>query len=367
MADHLSSQIRDTTPSTTCYSLTGLESPFDSITYIPCNITAVENGQHSACCAPDDLCLSNGLCKFNNPNPSANFNEYWRVACTDPTYEDPACPKQCATIERDDPDMPTHLVFKCPGDGKWCCATGNLNTFPGKGTVNTTCCDIDDLAFAEDGIVYTTAQKATLDLKTSSTSIETSTQSQSIVEATQTAEQATTAVFTASAVTLESAATATSTSSPTPAPSDSNSSIPTAVGAGVGIPFGCALLIALVWLILRHRRLKRERGERFGDESHEDVRRTHPHAFWVEPGGKELAVELEAQKDPVEIWSPSKPSEAWVPNHNKEGGWGTNGAVVQKESDFGWTQTSPTNPQGAWTKDRQNDKGWGYGGSDAYR
>ncbi|CAI6332523.1 unnamed protein product [Periconia digitata] len=73
-----------------CYNADG---ELDS-TYAPCNQTAT----HSGCCAVNrttgspDICLSNGLCMATN---NEFIGTIWQAACTDPTGQDPSCPKIC--------------------------------------------------------------------------------------------------------------------------------------------------------------------------------------------------------------------------------------------------------------------------------
>jgi hypothetical protein len=76
-----------------CYDYNGVQYNNSRIK-IPCNTTAIENGKHSACCAPDDLCLTNGMCR-NQGDDQIGKNYYWREGCTDATFEDSACPQYC--------------------------------------------------------------------------------------------------------------------------------------------------------------------------------------------------------------------------------------------------------------------------------
>jgi hypothetical protein len=83
-----------------CYATDG--KPFDGSgsldyakSYLPCNLTAIANNAHSACCAYGDLCLTNGLCRNVGTDEAAGDNVYWQIGCTDPTFQDPACPKYC--------------------------------------------------------------------------------------------------------------------------------------------------------------------------------------------------------------------------------------------------------------------------------
>ena len=83
-----------------CWNLKGVQSPFDGKTHVPCNMTAVEAGGHSTCCPIGDLCLTNGMCL--NKGDSNKKNWYWRTACTDKDWKDPACPRFCEKIGRNE-------------------------------------------------------------------------------------------------------------------------------------------------------------------------------------------------------------------------------------------------------------------------
>jgi hypothetical protein len=84
---------RPPTMSTRCYGIDG--SPYASFDrYIPCNATAAATGGHTSCCAPGDNCLTNGLCQGPS-DEKRKANLFWRNGCTDPTWNDAACPKHC--------------------------------------------------------------------------------------------------------------------------------------------------------------------------------------------------------------------------------------------------------------------------------
>lgn len=61
---------------------------------IPCNTTAVQLGEHSSCCGPNDMCLTNGLCKQQGEDHEKD-DLYWSNGCTDSNFNDPACPQYC--------------------------------------------------------------------------------------------------------------------------------------------------------------------------------------------------------------------------------------------------------------------------------
>ena len=78
----------------TCYDIDGKPFMIDTMTYLPCNWTALANNKHSACCAQNDLCLDNGLC-LTPADRENRLNYYWQEGCTDATWEDEVCPKYC--------------------------------------------------------------------------------------------------------------------------------------------------------------------------------------------------------------------------------------------------------------------------------
>lgn len=75
------------------------------------------NAAASVCCAPEDICLSNGLCW------RANINRLHRGSCTDPTFQDLACSQIC-TGPNDHP-FGWADVLECPLSSEWYCGWGN--------------------------------------------------------------------------------------------------------------------------------------------------------------------------------------------------------------------------------------------------
>ncbi|KAI4211374.1 MAG: hypothetical protein LQ351_005800 [Letrouitia transgressa] len=92
-----------------CYYPGGIYQPNDT----PCNPTA----PNSDCCAPEDICLSNGLCY------RSNINRLHRGSCTDPTFKTPNCTKTC-TGPNDSP-YGWADVLECPDLQSWYCGVGN--------------------------------------------------------------------------------------------------------------------------------------------------------------------------------------------------------------------------------------------------
>ncbi|KAL9008475.1 MAG: hypothetical protein Q9173_006403 [Seirophora scorigena] len=93
-----------------CYYPSSIPQPNDT----PCDPSL----SISNCCAPDDICLSNGLCY------RANINRLHRGSCTDPTFSSPLCAQIC-TETPDDHPFGWADVLLCPLSDEWYCGWGN--------------------------------------------------------------------------------------------------------------------------------------------------------------------------------------------------------------------------------------------------
>ncbi|KAH4227188.1 hypothetical protein HBH98_187680 [Parastagonospora nodorum] len=228
-----------------CYALDGQPyANFDR--YIPCNATAAANGENTACCAPGDNCLSNGMCQSQLDN-KRKANIFWRNGCTDPTWNDPACPKHCEGL-----DGPlTHGIYYCLSKDSYCCPTGPMNT---NTIINTTCCNQPDLTFnAPDPVVYTIAQMNIVSTAMVSAQGIATTASGSIPTS---AVPSSSSALTAFADPSSSPSSSTIPFAPSASPASSSSS-DNNIGVKVGVPLGIALAIALAviaWLVLKLRR-----------------------------------------------------------------------------------------------------------------
>lgn len=69
-----------------CYYPSGIISPGK-----PCH----PNAKNSVCCGPGFECLDNGLCQTSPLIDTPYKFTLYRSACTDPTFQDPACPHFC--------------------------------------------------------------------------------------------------------------------------------------------------------------------------------------------------------------------------------------------------------------------------------
>lgn len=81
----LATAVADDDMPTTCYVLNG--SPNGNAGYRCDNSTS----GNSACCGIGATCYSNGVCKQMN----GAVQDWLRVGCTDPSWQDPACLNQC--------------------------------------------------------------------------------------------------------------------------------------------------------------------------------------------------------------------------------------------------------------------------------
>lgn len=68
-----------------CYTQNGVEDK----NQFPCDPTS----ELSTCCGLEDVCFSNGLCSPPADKPTAT--EFFWNGCTDPTFEDDVCFKEC--------------------------------------------------------------------------------------------------------------------------------------------------------------------------------------------------------------------------------------------------------------------------------
>ncbi|KAL1598812.1 hypothetical protein SLS60_007954 [Paraconiothyrium brasiliense] len=229
-----------------CYANNGSLYANTAATYVPCNITAVENGDHSSCCAIGDLCMTNGLC-MEQQNEQKGANHYWRNGCTDKTWKDPACPNYCRGKE--EPDHFNAFIFYCfDPTNEFCCAPqGTLEA--GVTGRNTSCCNDDDLVFKAAAPVIEGTAAAALPRLTTSSSISISTSSASA------SSQSTSGTSVTAATTIAQSATA----SPIASAESSGMSSGAKAGLGVGVTLGVIAVLAIVSAVFFMRRRKANR------------------------------------------------------------------------------------------------------------
>ncbi|KAF3031504.1 hypothetical protein E8E12_001251 [Didymella heteroderae] len=268
-------------------------------------MTAVDAGGHSTCCPVGDLCLTNGMCRHKGDKDSKNW--FWRTACTDKTWQDPACPRYCEAIE---PTRNTGLLFKCLESESYCCAYvgGSLRDWPKQADTNLTCCTIDDLTFkAPDPVVYATAsfsnRVSTQSTSTYSTSTYLSTISQDLT--------ATRADITSSPTGDDAWLGGNAQQQST----TSGLSTGAKIGIGVGIPLGViglAAIAALFWLRRRRQaRASKNSSELYVPTSsnkgnappYHETAMNHQGAavYRQEAPSPQLAAELPAAVEPTEL------------------------------------------------------------------
>ena len=81
----------------------------------PCNSTQTE----SACCTKGAICLSNGVCQWNQDlvNADDRIGSMWRGSCTDRSWQSPDCPLFCYSECM--PYFDDGCNYKCQMDVRW--------------------------------------------------------------------------------------------------------------------------------------------------------------------------------------------------------------------------------------------------------
>ncbi|KAF7958391.1 hypothetical protein EAE96_001940 [Botrytis aclada] len=206
---------------------------------------------HSSCCAAGAICFSNGVCQQAN----GDVQDYLRVGCTDPTWQDPACLNQCNMYARSS----TAGIRFCNGaitsTTEYCCDAG------GHGVGSFACCNNDTNIFNISPVAKLLGQ-VPLDYTSSSSSSSSSTSSISSSSSTATSTASTTTTSSSTtAATSEAAASQTSTaplSTATATSTSYSSNHAVAIGAGIAIPCGILAIAALGWLLWRKRRASKQ-------------------------------------------------------------------------------------------------------------
>ncbi|CAI6336704.1 unnamed protein product [Periconia digitata] len=245
-----------------CFARNG--SSFDST--VPCNPDALAEGKHTSCCANGDLCLTNGMCR-SQEDERFGGNQYFRVGCTDKTWNDPACANYCEGRETGGKSA---RIFNCLKPKSWCCTLptqGNTNQ------VNLDCCDQSEFTFeAPDPVAYTTANRSTPRINPSSSVLPVSLPSESPSPVSSQAPAAASSSSVAPVAPSSSAAAPSPSSqldlqqTPQTQPPSDNTGVK--VGLGVGLTLGFLLIGALIalFIVLRRRKATDRGMEKLPDE-----------------------------------------------------------------------------------------------------
>ncbi|KAF2819005.1 hypothetical protein CC86DRAFT_149762 [Ophiobolus disseminans] len=282
----------------------------------PCNHTALEEGAHTQCCEPGDLCLTNGLCREETVNEVTNYA--WRFGCTDPTFQDPSCGTAYCDAKLAGSGIDNKLTWKCPQDNIWCCNTGDSGPYEGRvNRTNTTCCTITDLLFtAKNPEVFATAS-----IFGSMYSIPTLVSS--------TAFRNVTSQTTATNTPSTSPTAANALESTTAAPSSSGPST-LAIGLGAGLGSFAAIALGIGSFLIWRRRKRTTESPRSATPAKELSDHGLAEASSqdrAEMTGMEYRRELTSPVSPVELWSPTSPVErSELPSDEK-------GRLVVSEAD----------------------------------
>ncbi|KAH7062330.1 hypothetical protein B0J12DRAFT_694899 [Macrophomina phaseolina] len=122
-----------------CYYPNGLAAE----TAAPCFSSIPSDDLHRPCCRQpglDSICLAqtaSGLCLNQHATDSRAI--IYVGGCTDPTYQDDACPSYCKSVELGDSSF--HAIVPCQ-DGSWCCSAADDN-----GIGEASCCNSADQTF----------------------------------------------------------------------------------------------------------------------------------------------------------------------------------------------------------------------------
>ena len=77
-----------------CY-LVSNEYVFSTNQYFPCGNSDITGASAQSCCNAEDYCMEDSICHYTRGGVT-NGTGYYMAGCTDPTWKDPACPKQCS-------------------------------------------------------------------------------------------------------------------------------------------------------------------------------------------------------------------------------------------------------------------------------
>ncbi|KAK5164299.1 uncharacterized protein LTR77_009994 [Saxophila tyrrhenica] len=105
--------------STVCYTISN-DFVSSSNQYVPCGGSS--SGVAQSCCNVGDYCLEDGICRYTHRGV-VNGTGYYMAGCTDSSWSNPACPKQCAS------EYSSDIIYDMAASNWKCCdsAKGHLN------------------------------------------------------------------------------------------------------------------------------------------------------------------------------------------------------------------------------------------------
>ncbi|PQE22606.1 Axial budding pattern 2 protein [Rutstroemia sp. NJR-2017a BVV2] len=208
---------------------------------------------HSTCCAAGATCYSNGLCVQMN----GKAQDFLRVGCTDPTWQDPACLDKCTNYARSS----TAGVRYCNGSltetTRYCCDDGS------HGVGSFACCANESDIFQLDQAKYLAQVPLDYTPTTSSTASSSSSTSSSTILSTITSGSSTITSALSTTIATDPAAVSSAASLPSPSTGATNSSTAVAIGVGVGVGCGVVALALLGFLFYRHKSKQRQQPTGF--------------------------------------------------------------------------------------------------------
>ncbi|KAH9829774.1 hypothetical protein Tdes44962_MAKER02252 [Teratosphaeria destructans] len=78
-----------------CFTI-GLNYVTSSNQYFPCGASNATDAQAQSCCYAGDVCMEDSICHYTHGGVT-NGTGYYMAGCTDSSWKDPACPKQCTS------------------------------------------------------------------------------------------------------------------------------------------------------------------------------------------------------------------------------------------------------------------------------
>ena len=252
--------------------------------------------------------MNNGLCRNATSTPRTNF--YWRGGCTDPTFQDPACPNYCnrksidsryyryTTLNAPLVKNPweDQLIWQCDATN-WCCNNGGAAPENQRyDRTNLTCCTISQYTFsaASPSLIATATYLGEVFTVGETASTSTTAASSSGTPLTTVSMAHDTSLSTPASQSIQTASSSAASSS-TPSGSGTSSA---AIGAGVGVGVAAALALCGLGFWMWRRKKARKQAE-------VATRYTPP----AELGAPEHRTEAPVEKYRAELMSNAEPHE----------------------------------------------------------
>lgn len=270
------------------------DSPVEA--WMPCNTTA----DVTSCCSPRDYCMSNGLCM-----DAVVDNVVSQQGCTSSSWDEP-CVNYCEGTDSESFQLKAatcsrltsflvsggglHFLWRCSGQTH-CCASN----------ATTSCCSDASAKFVtvEVGLSFHFPPSTDTSTATASTST-TDTASGTSLPATSTSQDASSATDQSSTTSTRGGIEAATASANGSSDSSSNDNRSMAIGLGLGVPFGVALIAAILYLASQMQKKRQQAAEK-----------THPLPRNVNDG-------YYGPTPPIGLHQGQYYQDAYVPNHHNQ-------------------------------------------------